>query len=191
MNTKIVTYTGKSFDLLNPSPDMVCIEDIAHSLANMCRYTGHVRQFYSVAQHCVLTAMADLPGDSLKRLLHDAGEAYVGDIASPWKQLLQVDVPETVSVNQHYVPVHEWESKIQKIIGTALGIDLSYSAEVKIADDHMYFTEIRDLMPLSEEFRRWRGNLKPLNNRIECWNPSVAEKTFLFIYNKLKGERIV
>ena len=52
-NTSILaTYTRKVFDLLNPKPEMVCIEDIAHSLAYQCRYTGHTRQFYSVAQHC-------------------------------------------------------------------------------------------------------------------------------------------
>lgn len=190
MNTKIVTYTGKTFDLLNPTSDMVCIEDIAHSLANMCRYTGHVKEFYSVAQHCVLMAMADLPSDSLQRLLHDASETYTGDIASPWKQLLCVNVPETQTTNQYYATVKHWEEKIQSIISLTLNIDLSYSTEVKEADNRMYFTEVRDLMPLSNEFTKWRGNLKPLEDKIVCWNPSVAEETFLFIYNKLKGELI-
>ncbi len=188
MNTKIVTYTGKAFDLLNPSPDIVCIEDIAHSLANLCRYTGHVREFYSVAQHCVLMAKADLPGDPLKRLLHDAGEAYIGDIASPWKRLLAVDVPETIPGNPRFAPVRMWEDKIQKVIGLALGVDLSYSAEVKEADNRMYFTEVRDLMPPSAEFGKWRGNLEPLPAKIHGWKPYAAERMFLQAYNELRKD---
>jgi len=178
MNTKIVTYTGKSFDLLNPTPNMVCIEDIAHALANICRYTGHVREFYSVAQHCVLMAKADLPGGPLQRLLHDAGEAYIGDITSPWKQCL--------IVHDFDVSVKEWELKIQKIIGLALGIDLNHSTKVKEADNRMYFTEVRDLMPPSDEFRKWRGNLKPLEEKIICWYPLKAEDMFLAMYNSLR-----
>lgn len=178
MNTKIVTYTGKSFDLLNPTPDMVCIEDIAHSLSNLCRYTGHVSEFYSVAQHCVLMALSDeLPGDPMAKLLHDADEAYVGDISSPWKQFLWV---------LNSIPIREWEAKIQRVIGEALGIDLPHSAEVKESDYRMYFTEIRDLMPPSDEFRKWCGNLKPLKEKIVCWNPVQAEDLFLTTYYKLK-----
>ncbi|KKN16026.1 hypothetical protein LCGC14_0979880 [marine sediment metagenome] len=179
MNTKIVTYTGKSFDLLNPLPEMVCIEDIAHALANICRYTGHVREFYSVAQHCVLMVKANLPGGALQKLLHDAHEAYTGDIASPWKQCL--------IVHDFDVSVKEWEQKIQKIIGLALGINLDFSAEVKEADNRMYFTEVRDLMPLSDEFGKWRGNLEPLEEKIICWNPLVAEDIFLATYNGLRS----
>lgn len=186
MNTKIVTYTGKFFDLLNPTPDMVCIEDIAHALANICRYAGHVREFYSVAQHCVLMAKADLPGGSLQRLLHDAGEAYVGDIASPWKQLLCVKVPSTRTVNEYYAPARYWEQKIQIIIGKALEVDLTHSTEVKEADNRMYFTEIRDLMPPSDEFGKWKGNLKPLKKKIICWCPLKAEDMFLAMYDSLR-----
>ena len=178
MNTKIVTYTGKGFDLLDPQPEMVCIEDIAHSLAHICRYTGHVREFYSVAQHCVLMARANLPGGRLQRLLHDAAEAYIGDIASPWKQLL--------FVHDLDISVKEYEQKIQAVIGIALGVDLSFSAEIKEADNRMYFTEVRDLMPPSEEFGKWRGNLKPLNEVISSWDARYAEAAFLNEYWSLE-----
>ncbi len=190
MNTKIVTYTGKSFDLLNPTPDMVCIEDIAHSLANICRYTGHVRQFYSVAQHSVLAAQADSSSNPLQRLLHDADEAYIGDIASPWKQLLCVDVAETKQALQHYVAVKAWEQKIQDVIGLALEVDLTHSAEVKVVDNRMYFTEVRDLMPPSKEFRLWKGDLKPFEEKIIPWLPEPAEEIFLVMYKMLNLERV-
>lgn len=184
MNTKIVTYTGKTFDFLNPKPEDVCIEDIAHSLANICRYTGHVRKFYSVAQHCVLAAKADSPSNPLQRLLHDADEAYIGDIVSPWKQLLGVHENKFISA---YIPVRLFEQKIQKVIGLALGVDLTHSAEVKAVDNRMYFTEVRDLMVPSDEFRKWKDDLKPFKDKIVCWNSLDAEAVFLFTYRKLKG----
>ena len=193
MNTKIVTYTGKSFDLLNPTPDMVCIEDIAHSLANICRYTGHVRKFYSVAQHCVLAARVNNLSDPLQRLLHDAAEAYIGDLASPWKRLLLVHVPQKDPTKSRFPSIGNFESiknfeqGIQDVIGLALDVDLVHSAEVKAVDNRMYSTEVRDLMAPSDEFRKWKDDLKPFKDRIVCWNPLDAEAVFLFTYRKLKG----
>ena len=70
MKAEIVTYTGKLFDIFDPKPELVCIEDIAHSLANQCRYTGHTKVFYSVAQHSVLMATsAELKGEKFILLL--------------------------------------------------------------------------------------------------------------------------
>lgn len=194
MNTKIVTYTGKVFDLLNPSPDMVCIEDIAHSLAYQCRYTGHTREFYSVAQHCVLMAEnPDLPGDPLQKLMHDAAEAYIGDIANPWKNLLQVQIPHLCPVNieRQFVPVRDFEAGIQKVIGLALGIDLNYSAEVKGSDIRMMATEIRDLMPQMFSFSVWciKEN-NPVKEIIASWVPEFTEKVFLAVYAKLRKEKL-
>ncbi len=188
MNTNIVTFTGKSFDLLNPTPEMVCIEDISHALANIGRFTGHTRSFYSVAQHCVIMADADLPGKPLQRLLHEVAEAYIGDISSPLKQLLCINRPDLESyIPFKVLPVREFEQKILAVIGLALGVDLSHSAEVKEADNRMYITEVRDLMPPSDEFGKWRGNLKPLNNKIIPWEPEYAEHEFRAAYQDYKG----
>lgn len=182
----IVTYTGKVFEFLNPKPEMVCIEDIAHALANTCRYTGHVKQFYSVAQHCVLIANADLPGDPLVRLLHDSAEAYIGDLASPWKRLLLVDVPY-----YHWktsMPVRNFEVGIEAVIGTALEVDLSPDPEIKLGDTRMFWTEVRDLMPKKPDDFEWGPpRMQPLDMKIIPWNPIVAEGMFLSTYNKLKG----
>jgi hypothetical protein len=83
------TRSGKQVSLLNPQADTICIEDIAHSLSMQCRFNGHTRQFYSVAQHCVL--LSDLvPQDCAGlALMHDAGEAYTGDITTPVHQCLE------------------------------------------------------------------------------------------------------
>uniref|UniRef100_A0A6M3KDF5 HD domain-containing protein n=1 Tax=viral metagenome TaxID=1070528 RepID=A0A6M3KDF5_9ZZZZ len=179
----IVTYTGKVFEFLNPKPEMVCIEDIAHALANMCRYTGHVKQFYSVAQHSVLMANADLPGDPLVRLLHDSAEVYIGDMASPWKGLLVVvDI-----CNEYYETVKCFEQRIGAVIGTALGVDLSPNPEIKLGDTRMFWTEVRDLMPKMPDDYKWGvSRMQPLDAKIIPWNPIVAEGMFLATYNKLK-----
>lgn len=90
----IETHTGRMFDLANPSPSMVCIEDIAHGLANESRFGGHTREFYSVAQHSVLVCRLvlerapDQPDLAAAALIHDAPEAYAKDLPSPLKALL-------------------------------------------------------------------------------------------------------
>jgi len=179
----IVTYTGKVFEFLNPKPEMVCIEDIAHALANMCRYTGHVKQFYSVAQHCVLMANADLLGDPLARLLHDAAETYIGDLASPWKSLLRVDV-----CSAYCETVKVFEQGIMAVIGMALGVDISPNPNIKLSDIRMFWTEVRDLMPdMPDDFEWGPPRMEPLKTKIIPWNPETAEGMFLSTYNKLKG----
>lgn len=80
----IQTYTNKHFYPFDPNPDDICIEDIAHSLSLQCRFTGHSKVFYSVAQHSVL--VSELSGPHvLWGLLHDASEAYLTDVARPVK----------------------------------------------------------------------------------------------------------
>ncbi len=187
----IATFSGKSFDLLNPEPKMVCIEDIAHSLAYQCRYTGHTRKFYSVAQHCALMAMnEDLPGEPLQKLLHDAAEAYLGDMAKPWKGLLRVEIQGTLQTNSHYISVGDFEGGIQEVISLALGIDLSHSAEVKESDIRMMATEVRDLMPVMPPGFRWGCDVSnPVEETIIPWLPEPAEKIFLAMYQMLKLKR--
>lgn len=180
MTPEIVTYTGKIFNFLNPKPEMVCIEDIAHSLAHLCRYTGHTREFYSVAQHCVLMAEnPDLPGDPLQKLLHDAAEAYIGDMASPWKNIL------CVNTSPFFPPVRDFEDRIQKVIGLALGVDLAYPTEVKESDLRMYATEVRDLMP-KMSYDIWGiDKIKPVKEVIIPWHPEHAELWFTYHYHQL------
>ncbi len=188
MKNHIITYTGKTFNLLEPKPEMVCIEDIAHSLAYQCRYTGHTRKFYSVAQHCVLMAMnSELPGDSLQKLLHDADEAYIGDIARPWKNLLWVQIGH--GVGSRWVRVRVFEQEIQDVIGLALDVDLKHTSRVKIADFRMMATEIRDLMPPGFDSEAWGIDISnSVKEKIVSWEPLVAEVVFLKTYNKLKKE---
>lgn len=75
----MITYSGLEFDPLNPTTDKINIEDIAHSLSMQCRYNGHVKRFYSVAEHCNIVSHNVRPKNALYGLLHDAAKAYTGD----------------------------------------------------------------------------------------------------------------
>lgn len=91
--TTMITVSGRRVDVLRPSPDDFRIEDIAHSLSQLCRYTGHTNRFYSVAEHCLNVRYLADPQDkdpqvALWALLHDAHEAYIGDISTPVKAAL-------------------------------------------------------------------------------------------------------
>lgn len=89
----ISTYTNKHFHFMSPSEDEVCIEDIAQALSNLCRFSGHVKEFYSVAEHSIILAdyVMDKYGNAdmaLTALLHDASEAYIVDVPRPIKPYL-------------------------------------------------------------------------------------------------------
>jgi len=79
----ITTYTGKRFHYLDPQPEEIDIVDIAHALSLTCRFGGHCKEFYSVAEHSIRVAEIVPKEFQLLALLHDAGEAYTGDVQSP------------------------------------------------------------------------------------------------------------
>jgi hypothetical protein len=91
----ILTRSGLQFNFVNPQPTMVVLDDVAHALANINRYTGHTGYAYSVAQHSVaVSRYLDITGEpaiiQLAGLLHDAHEAYFGDISAPMKEFLKL-----------------------------------------------------------------------------------------------------
>lgn len=130
--TWIQTYTGRKFDPTNPEPEDVDIVDIAHALANNCRFTGHTHKHYSVGQHSVLGSYIVPPEYALHFLLHDASEAYLSDISKPVKRVL----PD----------YREMEWKVQWAIMEKFGLNGKLPGVVKLVDSLMCFTEKRDLM---------------------------------------------
>src|SRR5208283_3910606 len=143
--TWIQTWTGRKFSLLDPQPEDVCIEDIAHALTNICRFNGHCRGFYSVAQHSVHVADLVPTPYKLDALLHDAGEAYYGDITRPQKEIYrQITHHET-----RCGPMCDFDNfirRIDKIIAMALHLSTPTPDCVHHADNVMLATEARDLM---------------------------------------------
>ena len=87
-NTWLQTYTGKRMHFLDPKLDEIDIADIARSLSQMCRFAGHTKKFYSVAEHCCVIAQFASSENALWGLLHDASEAYIVDIPKPVKGFL-------------------------------------------------------------------------------------------------------
>ena len=161
----ISTYLGNRFYPLSGKIESVNIEDIAHGLAYQCRFNGQTSAFYSVAQHSLLVA-GMLP-DSLKLvgLLHDAAEAYIGDMVKPLKPF----IPEYQNI----------EKQVSREISRFFNLeDLSYP-EIKEADLILLATEKRDLMPNSTE--PWKAIIgySALGERIISMHPEEAKAEFL------------
>jgi uncharacterized protein len=133
--TWMITATGKKFDFANPKAS-IDITDIALSLSKVCRFGGHVKSFYSVAAHSVHVSRLVPKELALLGLLHDAPEAYIGDIVRPLKELVSIVVR----------PI---ETRIETDIFETFGIGPFSSeqwAALKKADDIALATERRDLI---------------------------------------------
>ena len=127
----IQTLSGKHFDYLNAQTDDVDIEDIATALSNICRFAGHLPEFYSVAQHSVLCSQIVPQEYAFEALMHDAAQAYCQDIPAPLKRLL----PDYRRI----------ETLVDDLIRSKFGLPLHQSDLVKYADLTMLATERRDL----------------------------------------------
>lgn len=84
----VLMPSGRPFWPIDPRADEIDIEDIAFSLSHLCRFGGHCKRFYSVAEHSVYVSRLVSPEAALWGLLHDASEAYVGDMPRPLKRML-------------------------------------------------------------------------------------------------------
>lgn len=167
----IVTYTGKKFDVLNPDPDLICLEDIAHALSQTCRFTGHTRNFYSVAEHSYYCSkLVTITEHQQARLLHDAAEAYLNDIASPVKRCL----PEYNRLEETIICTI---FNKYSLFGIA-----PWDERIKDADKYMLRSEIFQLMPReSSAFDKVLAEAPPSECPItvKCWQPQQAKEKFL------------
>lgn len=163
-NAWIVTVTGRRVDLLDPQPDMFCSEDICHSLSRLCRFNGHTSRFYSVAEHSWFGAreLRCMHGEAagIEFLLHDAHEAYTGDIVRPMKELLG--------------DLGEIQAKIDAAIRVQFGLPATCSAAVHEMDLVMLATEKRDLLPLATDQWDCLDGVSPLRLRLNAIAPSVV-----------------
>lgn len=161
----IQTYSGVRFTPTNPRVDSIVIQDIAHSLSMQCRFTGHVKEFYSVAQHSVLVSyICDLK-DTKWGLMHDASEAYLIDVPMPLKRSGKF---------QSYL---DYEKAMQQAICKRFSLPEEEPESVKLADKVLLATEARDLMsPLRVD---WVVPWKPLPFKIDPLPPKEAKELFM------------
>lgn len=175
----IYTFGGGSINPLDPDPDDISIETIAHALSQQCRWTGHTIEFYSVAEHCVHVSNM-LHGETvevrLAGLLHDASEAYLSDLARPVKHAPGLGV--------EYLKI---EARLEEVIRDRFGISHGLEHEkIKAADEAVLWKEAKELVPHLSAV-----GIQPPEDapRLWCYPPKVAEYHFLAHYNYLNTNR--
>ena len=173
------TFTGRRFDPCRPDAAEICLEDIAHALSHICRFGGHSRTFYSVSQHSVHVSHIVPPEHARWGLLHDAAEAYVGDVVRPLKGNLT-----------NYAGI---ERGVMGAIAKALGLTLPMPGCVHIADEIMLATEARVLMGVEYPMSDWGLNEDGLDENHKwylraTWEPELAKMRFLERHYQLSKE---
>lgn len=171
MESWVQTYSGQVVDLFNPDPETILIEDIAHALAHSCRYGGHSKDFYSVAQHSVFVSRLCMPENALWGLLHDAAEAYLTDIPAPLKQ--------------HLPDYRSFEHRFEAVIAQVFGLPLEIPEEIRAIDKQMLRVEHRDVMGYCG--RPWAADALPRLDVVidRLWNPETAKTSFMNRFRKL------
>ncbi len=170
----IRTYTGELFDFVHPELHPISIIDIAQSLSLLCRFAGHSKVFYSVAEHSVRVSYLVPPEHALWGLMHDAGEAYCVDVPRPLKHMAGME-----AYRAH-------EKRVMAAICSWFHMDATEPPEVKLADNIMLVTEQRDLLKNSHpDF----AHVTPLDETIEPWTSRKAEHRFLSRFYELTEEK--
>lgn len=165
-------YDGSQFTVGSVEENEYRINTIAHSLSNICRYGGHSKKFYSVAEHSIIMAdhVYDTTGDKVlayEALMHDAAEAYMGDIPRPLKYRLP-DYLDTLA-------------KVEKSIAEKFNFPYPTSKSIKELDARMIKTERKQVMRPSGN--KWfHDSLEPLNIRVHFQTPVEAKECFLDAY---------
>lgn len=167
----IQTYTGKQFWPLDPQVEDIDIEDIAHSLSMQCRYGGHCKRFYSVAEHCAHVSDNVPAEDALWALLHDAAEAYLVDVPRP--------------IKKHLAGYKEIEANLMRVICQRFQLPEEMPQSVHRADNIILLDE-RD-QNLSSPPAAWScESSERLGLRLRFWSNNLAEGVFLNRFNQLR-----
>lgn len=175
------TVSGHWVNPFDPDPDQIELADISRALANQCRFGGHCRTFYSVAQHCVIVSqLIEAEGgsaeDALAALMHDAAEAYLGDLPHPIKH--------RSSLGAAFI---EAEKPLERVIRDRFAI-ADPSAAIKRIDRALLATERR---AFSAERWQWPelAGVESIDLKLEGWPPDEAAEAFLRRFEELDARR--
>lgn len=160
----IATSTGTAFNVIDPRVEDVHIDDIASSLSKQCRYAGHTKRFYSVAEHCVHVARLAPPDRKMEALLHDGSEAYLLDIPRPIKKAM----PEYRVI----------EDRLMTVIATKFGFSWPMSAEITALDNRILHDEVQQNM-VAVPGVPWGIPGDPLGITLGFWTPARARNEFI------------
>lgn len=178
----ISLLSGARFNYDKPEESSVTIEDIASALSNVCRFSGHLPCFYSVAQHLVNTSRIVPREYSFDALMHDTAEAFTNDLPTPLKWVLPI--------------FKELETKIESAMADKFGFTFPYPPSVKEADTHMLMLE---KYYVKEDFSVWPRYEKftpeyvaPYRELVDLkgWQPIRAKREFLQRFEELNNERL-
>ena len=169
------TFTGRSYWPADPRPEDIDIEDIAHALSMLCRFGGHCRRFYSVAEHSIHVSHLVPPEYALHALLHDATEAYLVDVPRPIKRMLG--------------GYAEMEELNWRAIAARFGIDPVMPRSVHDADQNMLLAERDQLLVRTDRWDEWRLGIEAhhaaADYKVYCLFPENARDAFLHRFHKL------
>jgi hypothetical protein len=168
----IMLQSGAWFDFCSPGDSAFTVEDIAQGLANICRYSGQCSRFYSVAEHSLLVSEVAV-GFELEALLHDAAEAFMGDMTRPLKQML----PEYKRI----------ELEVETAIFSRFGLPSPLPIEVKSADLRVLAAEQRQIMPRGTDGWVRSQKVVPAAIVVRHLTPEKAKEAFLSRYETLRS----
>jgi hypothetical protein len=172
----IYTYEGYRIPFengLSIDPRLISITDIAHALSNICRYTGHTSKFYSVAEHSIHVSRLVPAKDAFWGLIHDAAEAYVGDLNRPLKF--------------HLPNYKRWEATVMSAVIKKFSLHPVIPNSVRLADDQMLVNEMRDLMGGTKPDPMWMPTKTAYVDLHDPMSPEHAKLVFLNEYDYLLG----